>query len=67
MKNLKKFESKSKQLSREEMKNIDGGLKWTGHRSCNVVAYGTTDSSLCCSLGFDGYTVTSLGNVCGYW
>ena len=66
MKNLEKFKSKANQLAREEMKQIDGGMKWTNDRSCNVRAtYGPVESpNVCCSLGASGYTITPWGYVC---
>ncbi len=66
MKNLAKFKCKANPLSREEMKKIDGGLKWTNDRSCNVtMTYGPVQSpNVCCSLGASGYTITPWGYVC---
>lgn len=48
------------------MKKIDGALKWTNNRSCNVrMTYGPIENpNVCCSLGASGYTVTPWGYAC---
>lgn len=66
MKNLEKFKSKANKLSREEMKNLEGGMKWTNDRSCNVeirTGFGELPHG-CCSLGATGYTITPWGATC---
>ncbi|MCY0969131.1 hypothetical protein [Chryseobacterium wangxinyae] len=58
MKNLEKLKGKAIKFSREELKTITGGLRWTEDRSCNVddrrgstlLTSGITPTAPCCIL-----------------
>ncbi|WP_143882875.1 hypothetical protein [Chryseobacterium binzhouense] len=58
MKNLEKLKGKAVKFSREELKTITGGLRWTKDRSCNVedrrgstiLVNGPTPIAPCCIL-----------------
>lgn len=64
MKNLENLKGKAIKFSREELKKVTGGLKWTKDRSCNVedrrgstLLVNTTTAPCCILKTCTSYTV----------